>query len=408
MRNIARDPFGGRGYGMFADFDESYATKEFIAEAKSKREELSNMLGDFSKHSIIENAERYSMSDVKYNVSIVTNIIEKPENERKLFHGITCQIVKGDTLVLNTISNSFDGFGKSIIKIDETFKPAITYKEYLNKIKMHDHIQARIDKTIEKWQSDISYSQELAKLSDEVSKLNAEERRLYDIAIAKQRIIQQKEREEREQAVIFEETNRYIKLFDFDIDAPPKGQLLTKESGGVKYSYYLDKDGWEVKHGTYTRTLRYNNYEAHDNLSGYVVMNGSESLTITYMHGYEHGQLSYKANINVKRSRGNDYTINQTLSVNLWKGYPEGTFSITRDNTKYTITASKGIAKSILVQYPDRTRLLESEAEFKRDKSVKLESPKHDNGWENIKDFEFGAVVTMGTIKLPFICVNVE
>lgn len=329
------------------DIDSTYASEDFKKNAVIKRNELEK-LGSYenmSKYSIIENPERYSEADIKYTAFIQTKLIDKPKSERQFFHGITCKIVNGDTLVLEKIKNSFDGNATWSIIVIEKYKPGITFKEYVNKRGLYDKLQSNIDETVNRWTTTLQFNQQLVKLNNEVSALNKEEKELYDVLFnAQMEAKRLKEQEERE---AYQEKQNLERLFgnlNFDF-TDPIGKIKTKSftnifDAKVTYEYYINEHGYEVKHGKFTSTIIFKNSNYWtDNL----YLTGNETITFYYRNGIPHGKVTYRSNVTSDTTFGNGRKMNDSFNFEIYKGFITGNFKFEYKGITYKGKATNGI-----------------------------------------------------------------
>lgn len=340
------------------DFDSTYASEDFKKDAVIKRNELKK-LGSYEnmrKYSIIENPERYSEEDIKYTAFIETKLIDKPKSERQFFYGITCQIVNGDTLVLEKIKNSFDGATKWRIIVIEKYKPGIAFREYVNKLGLYDTLQSYIDETVNRWTTTLQFNQQLVKLNNEVSALNKKEKELYNAQMhAKRlkeqeakRLKEQKEQEEREAYQEEQKRKQILGNLDFDF-TDPIGKIKTKSftnifDAKVTYEYYINEYGYEVKHGKFTSTIIFQNSNYWTNSGyGYLYLTGNETITFYYRNGIPHGKVTYRSNVTSDTTFGNKRKINDSFNFEIYKGFITGNFKFEYKGITYKGKATNGI-----------------------------------------------------------------
>ena len=126
---------------------------------------------------------------------------------------------------------------------------------------------------------------------------------------------------------------------------PIQTKSLTNELGAkVTYQYYVNENGYEVKHGKYTVTMSFKDhkYWVGGNY-GFIHVTGTETLTETYRNGILHGPLTYKCNANTSSTFGNPELINRSYKLNIYKGFLTGDFKFSYNGITYTGKAINGI-----------------------------------------------------------------
>jgi len=153
----------------------------------------------------------------------------------------------------------------------------------------------------------------------------------------------------REKAAAAEQKKRICGTLNADISDPAK-PLQTKTATNrlgakVTYQYYVNDNGYEVKHGKCTVTMTFNNYKFWTGMSqyGWVYLNGSESCTYYYKNGIVHGRLTYSSNVSASSTLGNDELLKKNISFDVYKGFVNGDFNFTFNGITYTGKAANGI-----------------------------------------------------------------
>lgn len=153
----------------------------------------------------------------------------------------------------------------------------------------------------------------------------------------------------REKAIAAERKKRIYATLNADISDPAK-PLQTKTATNtlgakVTYQYYVNDNGYEVKHGKCTVTMTFNNYKFWTGMSqyGWVYLNGSESCTYYYKNDIVHGRLTYSSNVSASATFGNDELLKNNISFDVYKGFINGDFKFTYKGITYTGKATNGI-----------------------------------------------------------------
>lgn len=139
-------------------------------------------------------------------------------------------------------------------------------------------------------------------------------------------------------------------LGDYETEfTEPTGPIQTKSGinafgAKVTYQYYINENGYEVKHGKMTTTMSFNDHKYWGGGNyGWIYITGTETLTETYRNGILHGPMTYKCNANTNSTFGNPESLNQSYNLNIYKGFLTGNFKFEYKGITYTGKAVNGI-----------------------------------------------------------------
>jgi len=133
---------------------------------------------------------------------------------------------------------------------------------------------------------------------------------------------------------------------DISDPAKPLQTKTTTNAAGAKvtYQYYINDNGYEVKHGKYTVTMTFKNYTFWTGSQyGYAHLNGTESCTYYYKNGILHGRVTYSSDVSASATFGNDELLKNNISFDVYKGVITGNFKFSYKGITYTGKATKGI-----------------------------------------------------------------
>lgn len=327
-------------YGQ-KNIPDDYAPKELIDKAESKRKELKEIINSIKYYNkeIIYQPNSYSKADIKYYANIKADIIENPKSENKPMSGITCQIIDGDTLVLNETNNSNS---KGKWKVINKFEQPIIYRDYLENIGLIKQLQTKINNTISYWTEIINFNQKLDQVYNEALTLNEKELESYKKRVAEieeERL--EKERIEREE----QEKEKILGTYNFEFTEPTseiKTKSITNFYGAhIKYKYYINENGYEVYHGKFEAIMNFKN--DYYNINGkYMNLSGTETLTCYYHNGILHGNLNYNRNLKSK-TKPNSPILKKTYNFKIYKGFLTGNFNFNYEWITYNGNAKNGI-----------------------------------------------------------------
>lgn len=178
--------------------------------------------------------------------------------------------------------------------------------------------------------------------------------------------------------------------------------MQTKTITNVKgakatYQYYVNDNGYEVKHGKFTETMIFNNFKYWTGLSkyGWVYLNGTESCTCYYKNGIVHGRVTYSSNISASSTFGNDELLKNNISFDVYKGVITGDFKFAYKGITYTGKATNGILDYCDYETNDgyHGKLTSNSA------GNEISIPVINTGY---REFEFD-----GIIQLPYVCCKI-
>lgn len=159
-----------------------------------------------------------------------------------------------------------------------------------------------------------------------------------------------REKQKAEELAALEREQRYRLIGNIEYDfTEPTGSIQTKSGTnpfGAKgsYQYYVNENGYEVKHGKMTTVMAFNDHKYWvGGNHGFIHITGTETLTETYRNGILHGPLTYRCNANADSTFGNPEDINRSYNLNIYKGFLTGNFKFSYNGITYTGKAINGI-----------------------------------------------------------------
>lgn len=243
-----------------------------------------------------------------------------------------CRIDGADTLVMSKVAeDTFGGFGLMEVESYDSYPKLARFIEY--------HMNRTIDK-----QKDV--------LRAEFTKLNEDSRQYYMKAHPAEYAAYLTKVEEQEKAANapYEMEQRRRMLGDYETEfTEPAGPIQTKSGTNplgakVTYEYYVNENGYEVKHGKMTTLMTFKDHKYYvGGNHGFIHITGTETLTVTYRNGILHGPLTYKCNANTDSTFGNPEDINRSYNLNIYKGFLTGNFKFESNGIIYTGKAVNGI-----------------------------------------------------------------
>ena len=147
------------------------------------------------------------------------------------------------------------------------------------------------------------------------------------------------------------EQNRKSMLGSYEYEfVEPTGPIQTKSITGnsgakIVYEYYVNENGYEVKHGEYTINMTYNNHKYWTGLDvyGWVYLDGFESLTYHYRNGIVHGKLIYRRDVRTESTFGNAMNLKDSYNLDIYKGFLTDNFKFEYKGITYVGKAVNGI-----------------------------------------------------------------
>ncbi|MCC8063212.1 MAG: hypothetical protein LIO68_08255 [Rikenellaceae bacterium] len=197
--------------------------------------------------------------------------------------------------------------------------------------------------------SDYLYDNHAKVIAEAETKITAYTNKLAELRKNKPWIDKQKQKEE--ELAALERENRYRIVGNMEYEfTEPTGPIQTKSctnvfGAKVTYQYYVNENGYEVKHGKMTTTMTFKDHKYWTGLSklGYVYVTGTETLTETYRNDILHGPLTYRCNVNTDATFSNPEKLNISYNLNVYKGFLNGNFKFEYNGITYTGKAVNGI-----------------------------------------------------------------
>lgn len=269
---------------------------------------------DNTPYGFARSGSNHTDSDISVSVILKPNT-EKRDEQWRCKYG-----AKLDTLIVAIQKNDFMSGWRDI----KTFPNGIAISEYLsdNYTKVRTDAEAKI----------IAYTNKLAELRKNEPWIDKEKQRAEELAA-------------------LEQEQRYRLVGDIEYEfTEPIGAIQTKsltnaQGAKVTYQYYVNENGYEVKHGKYSVTMNFNNHKYWTGLDayGWVYLDGVETLTYYYRNGIVHGKLTYSRDVKTASTFGNEMKLKDSYDLDIYKGFLTGNFKFSYNGITYTGKAINGI-----------------------------------------------------------------
>lgn len=320
-----------------------------------------------TKCEVADKTPKFNMliSDIDSYTELDINvlIVESERNAYVMAYTISDNGVILDTLVCEF--NLYIAFNKTWKT--EKIKPEISFSkfkaEYLANNKQYQEALSKSLKLIDKHK--ISYANAVkAKQINKQRIANYNERKVIEDSIRneekseRERIAKmQQEQSDRAKQLSFEK--RVLGDIHYEF-AEPTSQIKTKSiinnlGAKISYEYYVNENGYEVKHGKYSISMNFNNHKYWTGLSayGWVYLDGVETLTYYYRNDIVHGKLVYSRNVSTTSTFGNAMKLKDSYNLDIYKGFLNGQFKFEYKDITYTGNAVNGILASCDYQTND-------------------------------------------------------